>query len=126
MTLSALTPAQLFMLAFLAHFALVAWLYAWLTFERQMAVFKREIKVGAFANAGADPARSKRIARNLANQFELPVLFYAALALQLFFILRIAAMTWIDPQSTTFQRSEAWLIATRGRGTSAAPHKQET
>ena len=25
-------------------------------------------------------------------------------------------MAWIDPQSTTFQRSEAWLIATQGRG----------
>ena len=32
-------------------------------------------------------------------------------ALQLFFVLRIAAMIVIDPQSTTFQRSEAWRIA---------------
>jgi len=32
-------------------------------------------------------------------------------ALQLFFVLRIAAMIAIDPQSTTFQRSEAWRIA---------------
>jgi monofunctional biosynthetic peptidoglycan transglycosylase len=48
----------------------------------------------------------------------------AALALQLFFVLRIAALTVVDPQSTTFQRSEAWQLATRGRaadqgGTSA-------
>jgi monofunctional biosynthetic peptidoglycan transglycosylase len=42
-------------------------------------------------------------------------LLLAALALQLFFILRIAAMAVIDPQSTAFQRSEAWQIATRGR-----------
>ncbi|WP_367067630.1 transglycosylase domain-containing protein [Oryzisolibacter sp. LB2S] len=28
--------------------------------------------------------------------------------LQLFFVLRIAAMAWLDPQSTSFQRSEAW------------------
>jgi monofunctional biosynthetic peptidoglycan transglycosylase len=34
------------------------------------------------------------------------------IALQLFFLLRIAAMVVIDPQSTTFQRSEAWRIAT--------------
>ncbi|MCW5665968.1 MAG: transglycosylase domain-containing protein [Piscinibacter sp.] len=34
----------------------------------------------------------------------------AALALQLYFLLRIALMTVIDPQSTTFQRSEAWRL----------------
>ena len=42
-------------------------------------------------------------------------LLLAGLALQLFFILRIAAMAAIDPQSTAFQRSEAWQVATRGR-----------
>jgi monofunctional biosynthetic peptidoglycan transglycosylase len=31
--------------------------------------------------------------------------------LQLFFIARIASMRFIDPESTTFQRSEAWRIA---------------
>ena len=36
----------------------------------------------------------------------------AGLALQLFFLLRIAAMAYMDPQSTTFQRSEAWRVAT--------------
>ena len=39
----------------------------------------------------------------------------AGLALQLFFIGRIALMVAIDPQSTTFQRSEAWRIASAGR-----------
>ena len=34
----------------------------------------------------------------------------AVLALQLFFVARIAAMTVIDPQSTAFQRSEAWRV----------------
>jgi monofunctional biosynthetic peptidoglycan transglycosylase len=42
-------------------------------------------------------------------------LLIAGFALELFFVLRIAAMAAIDPQSTAFQRSEAWLIATRGR-----------
>ncbi|CAN5701209.1 monofunctional biosynthetic peptidoglycan transglycosylase [soil metagenome] len=42
-------------------------------------------------------------------------LLVAGLALQLFFIARIAAMAVIDPQSTAFQRSEAWQIATKGR-----------
>ena len=36
----------------------------------------------------------------------------AALALQLFFIGRIAWMALVDPQSTAFQRSEAWRLAT--------------
>lgn len=76
-----LTPEALFVLPFLGHFGLVAFLYVWLTYERQVAVFRREVKVGDFINAGADPARSKRVARNLSNQFELPVfaLFAAVL-----------------------------------------------
>jgi monofunctional biosynthetic peptidoglycan transglycosylase len=38
------------------------------------------------------------------------------LALQLTFLLRIAAMIVVDPQSTTFQRSEAWrLLVETGR-----------
>ena len=36
----------------------------------------------------------------------------AGLLLQLFFVLRVAAAVVLDPQSTTFQRSEAWRIAT--------------
>jgi monofunctional biosynthetic peptidoglycan transglycosylase len=36
----------------------------------------------------------------------------AALALQVFFIGRIAMMVVVDPQSTTFERSEAWRILT--------------
>ena len=40
----------------------------------------------------------------------------ATLALQLFFVARIAAMAWINPTSTTFQRSEAWAqLADSGR-----------
>jgi monofunctional glycosyltransferase len=34
----------------------------------------------------------------------------AVLALQLYFVARIAAMVVIDPQSTAFQRSEAWRV----------------
>ena len=34
----------------------------------------------------------------------------SALALQLFFALRVATMRVVDPQSTTFQRSEAWRL----------------
>ncbi|NBQ86622.1 MAG: monofunctional biosynthetic peptidoglycan transglycosylase [Betaproteobacteria bacterium] len=38
------------------------------------------------------------------------LLLLAFIALQLFFVLRIALMAWIDPQSTAFQRSEALRI----------------
>jgi membrane peptidoglycan carboxypeptidase len=38
------------------------------------------------------------------------LLLLSALALQLAFLLRIALMTVLDPQSTTFQRSEVWRL----------------
>ncbi|MEN9397057.1 MAG: hypothetical protein RLZ81_1587 [Pseudomonadota bacterium] len=41
----------------------------------------------------------------------LALLGFAALALQLFFVLRIGAMTMFNPQSTAFERSEAWRLA---------------
>lgn len=40
----------------------------------------------------------------------LGLVLLALAALQLFFVLRIAAMAVIDPQSTAFQRSEAWAL----------------
>jgi monofunctional biosynthetic peptidoglycan transglycosylase len=36
------------------------------------------------------------------------LLCLAALGLQLYFALRIAAMAWVDPQSTSFERSQMW------------------
>ena len=44
----------------------------------------------------------------------LLLVLVAGLALQLFFIGRIALMSVVDPQSTAFQRSEAWRIAKTG------------
>jgi monofunctional biosynthetic peptidoglycan transglycosylase len=40
----------------------------------------------------------------------LLLLALACLALQLFFALRILGMNWIAPESTSFQRSQAWQI----------------
>lgn len=46
----------------------------------------------------------------------LGLLVIAGLALQLYFVLRIALMVVVDPQSTSFQRSEAWrLLVQKGR-----------
>jgi monofunctional biosynthetic peptidoglycan transglycosylase len=42
----------------------------------------------------------------------LALVVVAVAVLELFFLVRIAMMAGIDPQSTTFQRSEAWRIAT--------------
>ena len=52
--------------------------------------------------------------RQLSRLFGL--LLITLLALELFFVARIVLMTVIDPQSTTFQRSEAWrLLSEKGR-----------
>ena len=40
----------------------------------------------------------------------LMLLLVCAAALQIVFALRIGLMRWVDPQSTTFQRSEAWRL----------------
>jgi monofunctional glycosyltransferase len=46
----------------------------------------------------------------------LGLVVLAAAALQFFFLARIALMATVDPQSTTFERSEAWRITTeKGR-----------
>ena len=46
----------------------------------------------------------------------LGLVLLALLALQLFFVLRIAAMAVLDPESTTFQRSDAWAqVRSTGR-----------
>jgi monofunctional biosynthetic peptidoglycan transglycosylase len=46
----------------------------------------------------------------------------AGVALQLYFLLRIVLMLVLDPQSTTFQRSEAWRIVT---STGELPWRQQ-
>jgi len=55
-------------------------LYAWLTFARQRAVRRGEAEYAGFAH-GEEPHDVARITRNLANQFELPVVFYVLVVL---------------------------------------------
>jgi len=45
----------------------------------------------------------------------LALLLLAFVALQLWFLLRIGLMAVVDPQSTTFQRSEAWRLVLADR-----------
>jgi len=56
-------------------------LYVWLTVERARAVAGGEVNYSAFEFSRNEPPSVARITRNLANQFELPVIFYAAVVL---------------------------------------------
>ena len=56
-------------------------LYVWLTVERTRAVARGEVKYATFEFGRGEPANVARISRNLANQFELPVIFYAVVVL---------------------------------------------
>jgi monofunctional biosynthetic peptidoglycan transglycosylase len=40
----------------------------------------------------------------------LALIVVSLLGLQMYFLARIALMRWVDPESTTFQRSEAWRL----------------
>jgi monofunctional biosynthetic peptidoglycan transglycosylase len=51
----------------------------------------------------------------------LGLVVIAALALQLFFVGRIALMAVLDPESTAFERSEAWRLVTEGPANASAP-----
>jgi hypothetical protein len=55
-------------------------LYVWLTVARAQAVRRGEAEFARFAY-GEEPHEVERITRNLANQFELPVIFYAVVVL---------------------------------------------
>ncbi len=76
----------------LAHMALVIALYAWLSAVRTLAVRRGTIGYGAFEFSGGEPPAIARITRNLANQFELPLLFYVAALL----LIQVAAVTAWD------------------------------
>jgi hypothetical protein len=76
----------------LAHIGLTFFLYAWLTFARTKAVTSGETEYACFVLGRDEPLHVARITRNLANQFELPAIFYA-----LVIVLLVAGrITWID------------------------------
>ena len=65
----------------LAHIAWVFMLFAWLTVARTRAVKRGEIDHSVFLLGRDEPLHIARITRNLANQFELPAIFYALVLL---------------------------------------------
>ena len=75
--------------------AQVAWtflLYVWLTVARFKAVGRGEAQWPVFALGREEPPRVARITRNLANQFELPVIFYAVCVL----LVATSQALWLD------------------------------
>jgi hypothetical protein len=83
----------------LAHIAWTFMLYAWLTVARKRAVDRGEVAFSCFVTGNDEPIDALRIRRNLANQFELPVIFYAVIVL----LVATGRVTWIDVAA-------AWLF----------------
>jgi hypothetical protein len=76
----------------LAHIGWTFLLYAWLTLVRMRAVSRGEVDVGCFVLGREEPREVARVTRNLANQFELPIVFYALVVL----LVALGRVTWID------------------------------
>jgi len=64
-----------------AHLALIFALYGWLTLERKAAVRRGDAHMSDYRLYEREPLRARLIANNLANQFELPLLFYVLAAI---------------------------------------------
>jgi hypothetical protein len=67
-------------------------LYAWLTWARTLAVRRGEVDYSCFELGREEPLAIARITRNLANQFELPIIFYAVVVL----LLALDRVTTVD------------------------------
>ena len=76
----------------LAHIAWVFMLYAWLTVARAQAVKRAEVDYSSFEFNREEPPAVARIRLNLANQFELPVIFYALAIL----LIALGKVTMVD------------------------------
>jgi len=76
-----LTAASSILWPMLAHVGWVVMIYAWLTYARWRAVQRGEVEYGCFELGREEPREVARITRNLANQFEWPVVFYALVVL---------------------------------------------
>ncbi len=74
-------PANWLVLPVLAQIGWTFLLYVWLTVARMAAVRRGEAGFATFEFGLGEPAAVARITRNLGNQFELPVIFYAVSAL---------------------------------------------
>jgi hypothetical protein len=76
----------------LAHIGWITMLYAWLTVARQRAVARGDIQYSCFVLGREEPLEVARITRNLANQFEWPMIFYALTVL----LIALGKVTLVD------------------------------
>ena len=60
-----------------AHLGLVVILYLWLSAERLLNARRGSTPLNRLVTPGGDQGRTARIAANLSNQFEAPLLFHA-------------------------------------------------
>jgi hypothetical protein len=85
-------PPSAILWPMLAHIGWVFLLYAWLTYARAQAVKRGEVDYSSFAFNREEPPSVARIRLNLANQFELPVIFYALAVL----LVALGKVTMLD------------------------------
>jgi len=65
----------------LGHLLLILFLFVMVSVKRMQAVSAGQLDIDNLAHKGNEPENSRRWANNLNNQFELPILFYALIAL---------------------------------------------
>ncbi|MFD0916015.1 MAPEG family protein [Pseudahrensia aquimaris] len=63
------------------HLMLIFFLFVMVSIKRMSAVKRGQAENADFARIGEEPEASRRWAKNLDNQFQVPMLFYALVAL---------------------------------------------
>jgi len=91
--------SDLLLYPLIAQLALTGFLYAWLTVARFQAVRRKLHAYDDLAAGGGDVGIGARIAANLRNQFELPVLFAV-----------IVLVMWLQRDATPIDLCLAWLF----------------
>jgi len=79
------------LLPVLGHLGLVLFLFVMVSLKRMAAVDRGLIERNDLAHKSNEPETSRRWANNLNNQFELPVFFYALIAL----VYATSTVNWI-------------------------------
>ena len=92
-------PPEVLLWPLSIHLGLIFFLYAWLTVERKRAAARGEASLDDYRTYDREPLRARLIANNIANQFELPVLYYA-----------VTAMLLASPQIPSVQLFLAWIF----------------
>jgi hypothetical protein len=82
-----------------AHLALVVSLYAWLSVERLLNARLGRTPLDRLVTPGGDQGRTARIAANLSNQFQAPMLFHM-----------LVLTLWITASASALHVLLAWVF----------------